>query len=470
MEQPTQIFICHSRHDTARVEELYLRLLQQGFQPWLDSRDVSQVADWRSSVRDAIRESDFFLVCLSKNTVNNRGRVDEEMRTQLTLLWRGSSRGTYLIPVRLEECKVPEELMPFEVVDMFEEGGWLILLRQIADVKSRRNQLMEAFDHLSERVAPPPDPASRPTHDGSDVESLLDGPEDSSSVFEWSVELRRVLNGEREDVLRKLGGVEEYIEVTLAESEDPPLAEAAFHEALRHLVQAWQPSLAEPNYSTVLMLELIAVYSPPEGLAKVVALLDTLKTFGDEVTVGLDHEETFDLHLKSLVVLENYYDSPPKPPKDESPAYKAYVALLREDLLNQKYCGYVAGRLVDLRVTELSDPDVGYVIERYPDAVRGLVSVLLDPSRRSVAARDLAYVYMRCLDGADEVERAFEDAVVSIGGALKREDAGPIIELPGNAVLRLMLTHKTMDQYYELTLRREGEVGLKKYSSLSQSV
>jgi hypothetical protein len=47
----------------------------------------------------------------------------------------------YLIPVRLEECKVPEDLQSFQWVNLFEKGGWVRLVQALRVGAERRAEL-----------------------------------------------------------------------------------------------------------------------------------------------------------------------------------------------------------------------------------------------------------------------------------------------------------------------------------------
>jgi hypothetical protein len=126
-----QIFLSYAREDEEKVEKLYQRLSDVGFKPWMDKKDILPGEKWPSSIRRAIRDSDFFLVCLSTNSVKKRGWVQKEMKQALGLWQEKLEDDIYLIPVRLEDCEAPESLREFQWVDLFEEGGSEQLVRAI---------------------------------------------------------------------------------------------------------------------------------------------------------------------------------------------------------------------------------------------------------------------------------------------------------------------------------------------------
>jgi hypothetical protein len=126
-----QIFLSYAREDEEKVESLYQKLSDAGFKPWMDKKDILPGERWEFSIRKAIRRSDFFLACLSANSVNRRGWIQKEIKGALDMWQEKLDSDIYLIPVRLADCRVPESLSDFQWVDLFEEGGWTRLMRAI---------------------------------------------------------------------------------------------------------------------------------------------------------------------------------------------------------------------------------------------------------------------------------------------------------------------------------------------------
>jgi hypothetical protein len=133
-----QIFLSYAREDEEKVGKLYQSLSDVGFKPWMDKKDILPGEKWPSSIRRAIRDSDFFLVCLSTNSFRKRGWVQREMKQALDLWQEKLEDDIYLIPVRLEDCEAPESLCEFQWVNLFEEDGWEQLVRAIRVGMERR--------------------------------------------------------------------------------------------------------------------------------------------------------------------------------------------------------------------------------------------------------------------------------------------------------------------------------------------
>lgn len=148
MKSKIQVFLSYARADTDPVTEIYYKLSSEGYVPWMDTRDILPGERWEHSIIKAIRHSDFFLVFLSRQSTNRRGFLRKEINTALEI-WKEKAEGDiYLIPVRLEDCPVPDELSAFQHGDLFKEDGWSRLLRAIrlgVERLALTNQLDEAI-------------------------------------------------------------------------------------------------------------------------------------------------------------------------------------------------------------------------------------------------------------------------------------------------------------------------------------
>jgi hypothetical protein len=71
------------------VRELYHRLKDHGFKPWLDVEDLDAGRDWKEEIREAVRSCDAVVVCLSKGSIRKEStRID-----QFTLNFAGPREG-----------------------------------------------------------------------------------------------------------------------------------------------------------------------------------------------------------------------------------------------------------------------------------------------------------------------------------------------------------------------------------------
>jgi TolB protein len=111
---------------------------------------------WKPCIQEAIRHSDFFLACLSTNSVSKRGYLQKEIKDALDIWQEKLDSDIYLLPARLEDCEVPESLGDFQWVNLFEGNGWTRLVKAIQAGMERRT----AADD-KERAQPVPTPTRR---------------------------------------------------------------------------------------------------------------------------------------------------------------------------------------------------------------------------------------------------------------------------------------------------------------------
>jgi len=124
-----KVFLCHSSKDKLTVRKLYNQLIQEGIQPWLDEEDLIPGQDWQREISKAVRLCDIFLVCLSISSINKSGYVQKEIRFALEIAEELPEETIYIVPLRLEDCDVPERLLRWHWVNYYEEAGYQRLIR-----------------------------------------------------------------------------------------------------------------------------------------------------------------------------------------------------------------------------------------------------------------------------------------------------------------------------------------------------
>lgn len=117
------VFLCHSSNDKSQVRELYKFLKLEKFNPWLDEEKLIPGQDWQTEIPKAVRKADVVIVCLSRGAINKKGYIQKEIRYALDVADEQPEGTIFLIPLKLEECEVPERLRKWHWVNYFEEGG-----------------------------------------------------------------------------------------------------------------------------------------------------------------------------------------------------------------------------------------------------------------------------------------------------------------------------------------------------------
>ena len=121
---PLRIFLCHSSGDKPEVRNLYQRLSSDGFDPWLDEEKLLGGQKWEPEIAKAVKNSDVVIVCLSHKAINKAGFVHKEIKYALDKADEQPEYTISLIPLKLEECDVPERLRHLHWIDFFGEKGY----------------------------------------------------------------------------------------------------------------------------------------------------------------------------------------------------------------------------------------------------------------------------------------------------------------------------------------------------------
>ena len=151
MDKPPQAFICYGRNDKKRVEPICRWLATFGIDPWMDMQNVLPGQKWKHVVDKAIRESDFFIACISASSVNKRGFLQREIGQALELCEEKFPDDIYLIPVMLDDCPVPSRLADFQSVELFGDDGWARFKKALQ--AAMRNQGKANGGHLHPAVS-----------------------------------------------------------------------------------------------------------------------------------------------------------------------------------------------------------------------------------------------------------------------------------------------------------------------------
>lgn len=110
------VFISYSREDTDFMRQLKSRLEQSGIKVWVDE-NIKGGATWDNIIEEALATSDSIIVVLSKASVASKMVMNE--------VSYGIEENKSVIPVMVEECKIPFRLRRIQYIDFtpgFEAG------------------------------------------------------------------------------------------------------------------------------------------------------------------------------------------------------------------------------------------------------------------------------------------------------------------------------------------------------------
>lgn len=119
-ETRPSVFLAYAAEDAAAVDRLHGALAARGFDPWLDRRKLLPGQNWPRAIERAIRRADYFVPCFSRLSAEKRGQFHAELRYALEIALRQPLDGVFLVPVRLDECRVPRRIRDhWQYVDLF---------------------------------------------------------------------------------------------------------------------------------------------------------------------------------------------------------------------------------------------------------------------------------------------------------------------------------------------------------------
>lgn len=103
-------FLSYVREDTAEVDALQQTLEAAGIRVWRDTQDLWPGEDWRAKIRQAITDDALvFLACFSSRGVSKpKSYQNEELVLAVDEIRRRRPDEPWLIPVRLDECDIPD--------------------------------------------------------------------------------------------------------------------------------------------------------------------------------------------------------------------------------------------------------------------------------------------------------------------------------------------------------------------------
>ncbi len=106
-------FISYSRINSDFSVRLAKDLKSAGYDVWLDQLDIPTGARWDDELERALEASDTFLIVMSPQSIQSQNVKDE--------IGYAIDTGKNILPIVLENCKVPFRLRRFQYVDVSEE-------------------------------------------------------------------------------------------------------------------------------------------------------------------------------------------------------------------------------------------------------------------------------------------------------------------------------------------------------------
>jgi hypothetical protein len=151
-----RVFLAYVAEDLPHAARLFEALEAAGLSPWLDRKKLLPGQNWPRAIEEAIETSDFFVACFSHLSVGKKGAFQSEIRYALDCARRVPLDEAFLIPVRLDDCRVPWRIRrEIQYIDLF--PSWKRGVRRILSAVEKRRVSPAAApssDRSAKRVAP----------------------------------------------------------------------------------------------------------------------------------------------------------------------------------------------------------------------------------------------------------------------------------------------------------------------------
>jgi hypothetical protein len=137
-DEEFDVFISYARADAEIVQGIYESLVINHRHPWMDIHSLKGGEEWLGAINKAIEECEIFLAVLSNNSVSRRGIIQKELKKALDK-WEGMLPGDiYIIPIRIDDCPIPDLVKHIQVLDWNDGKGGNKLLKAINVGLARR--------------------------------------------------------------------------------------------------------------------------------------------------------------------------------------------------------------------------------------------------------------------------------------------------------------------------------------------
>lgn len=174
-------FLSYVREDAPAVDQLQAALEAAGVRVWRDSADLWPGQDWRDQIRQAITGRALaFIACFSRNGLTRARSYQSEELILAVDEFRQRPGDPWLIPVRLDDCKIP---------DLRIGGGRTLAQLRSADLfgEQRERETSRLVAAVTRMHQPPSAPVQAGTSHSPDVLEMVIAPAGDRGISEVNV-------------------------------------------------------------------------------------------------------------------------------------------------------------------------------------------------------------------------------------------------------------------------------------------
>jgi len=126
-----KVFLCHASENKPIVNGLFGDLVAAGYDPWLDTDDILPGMNPDVVIQKALHDCDIVIICLSSVSVAKEGYVQKEIKWARGIQDEKPEDTIFVIPLRLDNCKVPFGLKDIQWGDYTALDGYDKLIKAL---------------------------------------------------------------------------------------------------------------------------------------------------------------------------------------------------------------------------------------------------------------------------------------------------------------------------------------------------
>jgi len=111
------VFISYAKEDSQIAEKIYKKLKEDNLKPWLDVHHLPVGVNWNMIIQETINKCQFFMLLLSKNSMNKKGFIQKEIKIALEIVDLLPSTDIFILPIKLDDCEIPNSLSKYHWVE-----------------------------------------------------------------------------------------------------------------------------------------------------------------------------------------------------------------------------------------------------------------------------------------------------------------------------------------------------------------
>lgn len=141
-----KVFISHASEDTDDAEFIYNLLKSNHYEPWLDFKALKVGMQWDYEIEQALRESDFVIILLSKVATNKRSYIQREIKRMDRYSEEKLSDDIYILPILIDDCEVPRSLSKYQYMKVSQADFTDNLLESLNFQREKYLETVDASD------------------------------------------------------------------------------------------------------------------------------------------------------------------------------------------------------------------------------------------------------------------------------------------------------------------------------------